>query len=125
MAIVLRNILLVLIISAHFFVISGCAIISHGRMSKIKANQVDSIQIGTTTKDDIIKLFGKPQQIIYKPGNVEIFVYIHGVEQSFIVPFLLMSVGRTSGKGQTFTVTLQEDAVIDYEYRTDERGMVE
>lgn len=105
--------------------ISGCAISSHGRMATIKRSQVDTIEIGVSTKKDIMELFGKPQQTIRKPNNIEVFVYIHGVEKTIGIPFLI-SWSRGSGTGQTLNIIFdQYGKVVDYEYITDERGMIE
>lgn len=103
---------------------SGCSIVSHGRLAKITHDQVDSIEVGVSTKEDIVKLLGKPQQIVYKPDNIEIYSYRHGVERSIGIPFIV-SWGRAGGTGQTLTVSFQFDKVVDYEFVTDDRGMIE
>lgn len=105
-------------------VTNGCAIVSHGRIAKITYRHVDSIKVGVSTKEDIIELLGKPQKIVYKPNDIEVFVYSHGVERSIAIPFIL-SWGRVGGTGQTLTVTFQSGRVTDYEFITDERGIVE
>jgi len=113
-----------LFLMISLFFISGCAIVSHGRMAKIKHSQVDAIEVDVSTKEDIVKMLGKPQKIVHKPNNIEVFIYVHGVERSLAIPFIL-SWGRASGTGQTLAVSFQYDKVIDYEFTTDERGMVE
>ena len=117
--------LLGLLLMVSLFFINGCAIVSHGRMARIEHSQVDTIQIGSSTKEDIIKLLGKPQQIMHKPDGTEAFIYIHGIERSIGIPWLI-SWGRGGGTGQTLSVVFdQYGTVIDYEYTTDERGLIE
>ena len=102
---------------------NGCAIVSHGRMAKIPSSQVNSIQVGVTTKEEILKKFGEPQKILTKPNGVEVFVYMGGVEQQIGIPFII-SLGRTSGSGQTLTITFRDRVVVDYEFSIDQRGML-
>lgn len=107
------------------FGLSGCAIISHGRMSKISLQQVKQIKIGESTKEDVIRILGKPQSIVYKPNDVEVYVYVHGIEQSVALSLLLISIGRGGGTGQTLSVTFDaEGVVMDYEYTRDSRGII-
>ncbi|MBI2871476.1 MAG: hypothetical protein HYY14_07220 [Candidatus Omnitrophica bacterium] len=105
-----------------FVWVSGCSIASHGRLAEIHPHEVQRIVIGTSTKDDIVNLIGRPQQVIYKPSGTEVFVYRHGVEKVFGIPFLI-TWSRSGGSGQTLTVTFRDGVVVDYEYVTDERGL--
>ena len=114
---------LVLIVS--LFIITGCSIVSHGRLAKITHNHVDAIQVGVSTKEDIIKLLGKPQKVMHKSNKMEVFIYIHGIERSIGIPFLI-SWGRAGGTGQTLRISFdQYGVVMDYDYVTDDRGMIE
>jgi len=113
---------MIVFLIAQAIFISGCAIISHGRVKRITMSKVENIEIGVSTKEDIIKEFGRPQQTMYKPDGTEAYIYTHGVEKSVIIPFLI-SVGRAGGTSQTLKVIFQADTVIDYEFIVDERAM--
>jgi len=97
--------------------------IFHGKMTRVKQSQIEQIQIGTTTREEIIKLLGKPQQFMYKPDGSEALVYMIGVERSFAIPFLL-TIGRAGGSSQIFKVILKDGVVVDYELTTDDRGII-
>ena len=100
----------------------GCAIVSHGSFHDIKKDQVDFIQVGTTTEEDVLKHFGNPEQVIKKPNNVSVYIYSHGIERSIAIPFLI-SVGRAAGSGQRLSIYFKDGLVTDYEYMTDNRGI--
>ena len=114
-----------ILLMVSLFFISGCAITSSGRMSKIKRDQVDALRVGVSTKEDVIAMLGKPQKIVYKPNKVEVFVYVHGIERRIGIPFFI-SWSRGGGTGQKLNIVFdQYGTVIDYEYTTDERGLIE
>ncbi len=109
---------------AAVFLVNGCAIISHGRFEAISEEQVDALKIGVSTKEEVIALLGKPQQIMRKPNEVEVLVYSHGFERNIAIPFLL-SIGRAAGSGQNLKVIFKKGIVVDYEYITDDRQITQ
>lgn len=119
-----RNSVFVIVVLVVGVFLSGCSIASRGRMAKIERTQVDSIVVGESTKDDIVKLLGKPQQVRFKPNGTEIFVYMHGIEQSIGIPFII-SLSRGGGSGQTLNVIFDQfGTVVDYDYTVDERDII-
>lgn len=97
---------------------------SHGRIKSIAPEQVEAIQLNTTTKEDIIKELGEPQQKIYKPYGVEIYIYEHGLKKSIGIPFLI-TLGRSGGGGQKLMITFRDGIVVDYKYTIDQRNLLD
>lgn len=120
-----EKILLIAFLAVILFSVNGCSIISHGRLNKITPGQVSTVKVGETTKEDVIKALGEPQSVIYKPNNMEVFVYVHGVERSIGIPFFI-TWGRAGGTGQVLSISFDRYGVVaDYEYKTDEREMIQ
>ena len=106
------------------FLLSGCGIMFHGRSESISQSIVDTIRIGSTTKEQIVQMFGQPQQIAYRSGGEENYIYQHGVESSIGLPFLI-SIGRSGSGGQTLTISFEGGVVVDYTFTVDQRKMVQ
>jgi len=104
------------------FLVTGCSMISYGRFPSISFKDLDKIKAMETTKDDVVSMLGEPQKIIYKSDNIEVYIYIHSVNRSLAIPFLI-SLGRTASSGQNLVVTFQYDKVLDYEFTVDQAHM--
>lgn len=112
-----------LLLSLSLLFTNGCALISHGRSEKINLQDLDAIEIGITTKDNIKEMFEEPQKIIYRHNNIESFIYIHGVERSVYIPFAL-SLGRSGGTGENLIINFENNIVTSYEFVVDQRYLM-
>ena len=114
----------IILLSVVVLFANGCSTVSHGRMAKIYLEDLDIIEIGVSTKDDIIKAFGEPQKIIYRENDIESFIYTHGVERSVFIPFII-SWGRAGGTGENLVINFAHDKAMNYEFIVDQRHLMD
>lgn len=114
----------IILIAVAILFLSGCAVVSQGRMAKIYLEDLEEIETGITTKDEIVEKFGQPQQIVYRENNIESYVYLHGIERRVFIPFVI-SWGRAGGTGENLIISFQYDKVLNYEFRIDQRYLTD
>jgi len=85
--------------------------------------QVEAIQVNITTKDEIIEIFGVPQQLTLTSTGAEIFTYIHATNRSIGVPFLV-SVGRAGTSGERLSISFMDEVVVDYTLTIDQLNIM-
>jgi len=94
--------------------LSSCAPTFHSKLGNtISAEQIAGIQIGKTTKAEILSAFGNPHSISATVGGKEIykFVYMSTASQSRGLFGLDMQVDT---EYQELNVTFKDDVVEDY-----------
>lgn len=92
----------------------GCASSGH----KIDQSAVDQIRIGETTRDQVLKSMGSPDQIA-RHGNgdtVFTYMYVHSqVKAATLIPYVGMFVGGTDTQQQSVSVTFGPNGIVkDY-----------
>ncbi len=91
----------------------GCA--SAGR--NFDDSQVSKIQKGVTTEQDLITMFGQPEQrsMNSEGQTVLTWMYTHGhVNGKSFIPFAGAFMGGTNSESKSLTVTLKDDKVVTY-----------
>jgi hypothetical protein len=95
------------------FTVGGCA--SAGR--DFDDTQVSSIQKGVTTEQDLITMFGQPEnRSMNSDGQTVLtWMYTHGhVNGKSFIPFAGAFMGGTNSASKSLTVTLKDDKVVTY-----------
>ncbi len=100
--------------------LQGCSAVYFGRRAKITRQQVAALKVGASTRQDVLDRFGEPQQVTFKPEDVEVLVYAHGVQRGLVTPFFLQ-LGRAGGRGETLSITLKAGRLVDYAYSVDRK----
>lgn len=92
----------------------GC--VSMGR--KIDQSAVDSIKKGETTKDDVVKMIGSPDQVTTNADGNTIFTYMFvraTPTPGTFIPIVGPLVSGTNVQNQTLLVTFGPDGIVkDY-----------
>jgi outer membrane protein assembly factor BamE (lipoprotein component of BamABCDE complex) len=105
--------------------IYGCSI---GRVyvgSEVKGDPKEKIKIGSTTKGEILEIFGPPDRI-QKQYDGDIFVYAYlrknsskfSIEEPFITNFVLFQYTRIQQKKDGLVILFDKDGVVkNYGYQ--------
>lgn len=94
------------------FILSGCA--SYGR--EIKQSSVDTIQRGKTTKQEIIKIFGKPDGVYFDRDSNLIMHYYAGKMKSSawnFIPFANIVHTEMNMNNQTLTIVINKNNIVE------------
>jgi len=124
------NRILILLVVLVMALAEGCTI---GRIymgSEIRSDPKEKIQIGVTTKSDILEIFGAPDRITHQyDGDVFIFAYLRKnstkfvIEEPYITNITFFTYTRIQEKKDTLVILFDKDGVVkNYGYQ---RGTLE
>lgn len=100
-----------LILLACIVIASGCATV--GR--KLDENTVASIRKGETTRDQVLKLLGSPEQVSRNADGEVTFQYLYSratAKPETFIPFVGMIAGGANVQSQNVVVTFRPDGIV-------------
>lgn len=102
---------LVAVIVAAAVLAGGC--FSMGR--KVDLNQVDNIQVGKTTKQQVINMLGSPTTVMRQSGGNTTLMYSYSKTQMDAVnfiPIIGLFFGGMDMQSQTVTIQIGPDGIV-------------
>jgi outer membrane protein assembly factor BamE (lipoprotein component of BamABCDE complex) len=81
---------------------------THASLDKNYKEKVKLIEVGKTTKEDVIKLFGQPSSIEKLSDNTEVYTYKSHAKSSFEI-FLLLDIENE--KSQTLSIKFDQNGL--------------
>ena len=110
-----------------FLLITGCTATRVRQSARdIDPGELEKIEIGETTKAEIISLFGAPVAITANSKGLEVYTFVFGDSRSQVwrvPPILVIYVDSvSSSKTKVLSVTFSGDTVINWSYTVNSAG---
>ena len=115
----------ILMIIAAAMIVTACATVSSVKVNtegvKITREQIDEIKPGSTTKNDIIKIFGNPIKAEAKTDGTDALTYTY-TEKKTPTYFREFIVNEKQSKVTTMTleVIIKDGLVLSYNFKKQE-----
>jgi outer membrane protein assembly factor BamE (lipoprotein component of BamABCDE complex) len=94
-----------------FGLLTGCASVGH----KIDQNAVQKIEMGKTTKREVISLLGSPDQVTQAANGTVTFMYLYAratAKPATFIPVVGPFVGGANVQNQMFVVMFGPDGIV-------------
>src|SRR5215831_6893610 len=104
----MRNLIAV---SAALFALSGCYVSKKMDDRPWPANVVSQIEVGKTTKAEVLKLLGPPKQII-RLLESEAYMYVASVEKNSGLVMIVLNLSRSDRQYDAVTVIINRQDVV-------------
>ena len=105
------------------FLIAGCANV--GR--EIKSSNVEQLQKGKTTKDQVLQVFGQPDSTYFDKDGRLIFSYFASKCQNTIynfIPVVNLVHSEMKMKNQVLIIAFSKDSIVEeYSFTTPDKTM--
>jgi len=98
-------------VSAALFVLNGCYVSKKKDDRAWPAEVVAKIEVGKTTKADVLRLLGPPKQII-RLLESEAYMYVASVEKNSGLVLLVLNLSRSDRQYDAVTVIINRQDVV-------------
>jgi len=103
--------------------VTGCTVITTGH--RFDQKRISIIEIGTTTKQDVIRFFGPPDDVVYNHGEgAKVYIYKYLTNTTvgipFVPPIALLTVGWTRLRGYEVNIMIDDDSGTVRNYEVNE-----
>jgi hypothetical protein len=102
--------------------LTGCATVELGKEGrKIEEKNIKKIMPGSTTREEVVEIFGEPKEIIEKAAGREELFFEHKVnEASTYLGGLVIDKKRAREQKYTLMVIIKDNIVESYRYEMKE-----
>ncbi len=97
--------------AATLLILSGCYLGKAKEDHPWTAEQVAKLQVGKTTKAEVLMVLGPPKQVV-RLLDSEAYMYTHAVEKSTNGYFLVLNLHRSDRQYDAITVIIGRDGIV-------------
>jgi len=100
-----------IVLAAALGVLNGCYVSKKKDDRPLRAEIVAAIQVGKTTKAEVLQLLGPPKQII-RLLESEAYMYVAAVEKNSGLVLLVLNLSRSDRQYDAVTVVINRQDVV-------------